>query len=120
MIPNNPPPSIPQVERARESFVAALVRMPPACIAPAPNFICNGPSAASTIASFSNENSARLHVRQLKSEIGQKMGAMNERDAQIREHVQERRAVMESNVTAIRNSIAQATADLGTGHVAGK
>lgn len=91
MIPKNLPPSIPPIERARESLVAAITT--PVCIAPSPNFICNAPSAASPIASFSNESSARLHVRQLKSEIGQKMDAMNEPDARIRDHVLEQRAM---------------------------
>lgn len=91
MIPKNLPPSIPPIERARESLAAAITT--PVCIAPAPNFICNAPSAASPIASFSNESSARLHVRQLKSEIGQKMDAMNEPDARIRDHVLEQRAM---------------------------
>ncbi len=101
MIPNNPPPSIPQVERARESLVAALVRMPPAGIAPAPNFICNAPSAASPSASFNNENPARLHVRELKSEIAQKMDAMDEREAQMREHIHEQRAMATPSIPYI-------------------
>lgn len=101
MIPNNPPPSIPQVERARESLVAALGRMPPACIAPAPNYICNAPSAASPSASFNNENSAGLHMRQLKSEIGQKMDATDERHAQICEHIQKQREMASAPPSSI-------------------
>ena len=96
--------------------------MPPACIAPVPNFIRNAPITASsgTSASFNNQNSTRLHVRQLKSEIGQQMEAMNERGEPIRDHDHDQSVMMESRITAVCNSIAQAMVGQATVHIAGK
>lgn len=99
MIPKNLPPAIPQIERARESPVATITA--PVRIGPSPVAICNAPLAQSSVASFNIDNSARLHVRQLKSEIGQKMDAMNEREAQIRDHIHERRAMATPSIPYI-------------------